>query len=228
VNVGKGEDASTFGVHETLLCQQSKFFQSALSGDWLESKTRTINLPEHSAGALELYSGWLYNRKICSRKAANVGGQLAEFEQLIQSYVLADMIEDADFADAIIDTIVACKQVYRRSPIEHINLVYTLLPKGSPLRRLLIDMWVCEGWRRWCDECKNLITEVLKDIVIGFLTAKGLDGKATFQPHHAPYEIADRCAAYHQHIKANQPCYLEKYKEGQRGTSGQSRELITA
>jgi len=207
VKVGKNEDTRTFGVHETLLRRQSKFFQSALSGDWLESKTRTIELPEQTPAAFDLYFGWLYNRKIHSKKQDNYEGHEAELLQVAEAYCLAEMIGDGDFADAVMDTLLVCAAEYNTCPFKHANNLYEKLSQGSPLRRLVLEMWVYERRSKWRDTAMNLSEEVLRDIVLAIVEMKG---PTTVEAATAPYKNGDRCA-YHQHKKAVQLCYLTKH-----------------
>jgi len=205
VKVGKDDDCRSFDVHESLLCSQSRFFTAALKGEWLESKTRIIELPEQAPEAFELYFGWLYSKTIHSEKTEDLAEIEADYHQLVHAYYLAEMIQDIDFADALIDAIIGFGQQFQSFPAGHTNSAYIRLPKESPLRRLLVEKWVCEGGNEWHGMSKHLTEDALRDIVEEFLKFNESGGCN----YPAPYSVGNACA-YHQHVKANQPCYLTK------------------
>jgi len=205
-----GRDSQTFGVHQALLIKQPKFFRTALNGNWLESKTGIVELPEQSSGAFELYSGWLYWRKIPLENQRGEARENAQVEQLIHAYYLADMIEDVEFADAVIDKIIACIANRCHPPVIHTNDVYLSLPPGSPLRQLFVDIWIHESWNPWKYACEDLLPEIHKDIASGFVVGRQGDGKISLAPSNAPYVVGGDCH-YHQHVRLDKPCYRTRW-----------------
>lgn len=203
--VGNEELIRKFAVHETLLRKDSAFFRDALDGDRLEPTAKIITLPEQSPAAFEVYTGWLYYRKIYS-DGESITAEV-QFSVLLDAYYLAGFLGDIDFADAIMDAVIDTTITLSRYPCEVISPAYEKLPRGSPLRQLLLDMWVYDGNSEWWDIYHDVLTpEILNDIVSSLIAIKGtgaVDGTI------APYEFGHKCN-YHLHEQTEQPCYLTK------------------
>jgi len=121
------------------------------------------------------------------------------------------MIEDVAFADAVFDTLVACYFSYPGYyPIGHTNMIDEKLPRGSPLRRFILDVRIYDGDddEQFSDTLVGLSENVTKDILAGMLKIKGDQESGMLEPNDAPYLNGDKCT-YHQHKTADEPCYLE-------------------
>lgn len=58
--VGEGEEAQTFWVHRSFVCDRSDFFRGALEGGWRESIEQKIHLPEDDPKIFALYLHLIY------------------------------------------------------------------------------------------------------------------------------------------------------------------------
>lgn len=66
-------------MHKTLLCDNSEFFRKALTGEFSESKTNTICLPEDDTQSFSVYCSWLYNETpFTSTAEVDLGADLPE------------------------------------------------------------------------------------------------------------------------------------------------------
>ncbi len=64
VKAGKGERTQLFSVHKNLLCQSSDFFESALNGQFMESKTSYLELTTLDPMIFEVLYQWLYTGSV--------------------------------------------------------------------------------------------------------------------------------------------------------------------
>ncbi|KAK4894758.1 hypothetical protein LTR27_007146 [Elasticomyces elasticus] len=55
-----GAEETSFTVHQDHICRASDFFKKACSGDWLESKERTVRLADVDAAMFQIYVEGLY------------------------------------------------------------------------------------------------------------------------------------------------------------------------
>ncbi|KAK5691953.1 hypothetical protein LTR97_011124 [Elasticomyces elasticus] len=55
-----GPEVSPFTVHQDFLCRTSDFFKKARTGDWVESKERTVRLAHVEAAIFQIYVEALY------------------------------------------------------------------------------------------------------------------------------------------------------------------------
>lgn len=110
-------------VHETIICERSTFFKSALMGVWKESETKAVTLPEQEPALFGAYLVSIYNSNIglldfISRNADDlVGDDEDDFNgrfkpaqkalhALIKLYIMGDFLGDVKFKDHIIKGIV--------------------------------------------------------------------------------------------------------------------------
>lgn len=65
VTVEVGPPKEIFVVHEKFLCQKSQYFAKAMSGSFLESVKRFVQLPDVSPTLFRIFINWLYYGKLC-------------------------------------------------------------------------------------------------------------------------------------------------------------------
>ncbi|GAB0134623.1 hypothetical protein EsDP_00002988 [Epichloe bromicola] len=199
---------TSFHVNEKLICAASPFFETAFSGEWDESKTRTIELREHDAQIFRTYMHWLYLRKLAVRNDApgSVGNE--EYIHLAKAYVLGDFLSDGHFKDAVLDAILEKSTTWASdgqiwSPVGPvIRHIYDNTLGCSKARQLLVDLYTLNGHGDWLQDWADP-DDLPKDFLLDLAVAL-LDKRPMPEPDIPP----DPCR-YHQH-KPNQSCY--KYK----------------
>lgn len=149
--VENGEFA--FNIHEKILRNTSAFFDKALSGTWKEATERTVEMPLDEAEIYKIYAQWLYTGMLPSSLGGSDNGHTT-FLTLAKAWVFGDKVLDSNFQNTIIDAIKE-RRVWERlasavylsdlnDPV--IPFIYNNTTKQSPLRRLLIDIWL-QNWR---------------------------------------------------------------------------------
>ncbi|KAF2102654.1 hypothetical protein NA57DRAFT_27179, partial [Rhizodiscina lignyota] len=137
VTVLVGRSQEKFLVHEGLIRARSAFFEKALSRDWKEAQKKLVELPETDVPQFTLYERWLYTSTIYSRSEDGLG--VSEGRLLIESYFLGDMLQDADFKDAVIDAIINVLIKDKIYATFWGKDIYENTPPESPLRKLTVD-----------------------------------------------------------------------------------------
>ena len=169
-----GPDESQHTVHKDLLCQKSPYFSAAANDCWKEGQEGRVPLPADDPSAFALYVQWLYRERIfSSQDMTDTGGNREEIDLLIEAFVLGEKLQDQNFKDAVIDSLVHAVDTpdgqdtrwYPRSAA--IDRAYRGTPEGSPLRKLLVDMHFFHGRPDWLDTATN--TDFLRDLAKEFL-----------------------------------------------------------
>nr|POE99364.1 hypothetical protein CFP56_52757 [Quercus suber] len=168
-----GEEERKFVVHKDLLCEHSAFFKAALSEPWKEGQENTVTLPTDDADIFDLYAHWIYHWKIYSRELTSVSGPDSdECSILVSAFLFGEKVQDGNFKDATIDALIASVSIpggdgKRWYPTgSTIQRAYEGTPDGSPLRRLLLDMYVHQGAATWVSqECGiDFVVDLAKEL----------------------------------------------------------------
>lgn len=205
VNLVVGEGERIFIVHEALLRQHSVFFESATKEEWMENRDRTIPLPTDDPDVVDLYMQWIYTTKLPTRQPkSEVTDNDEVFSLLINAFVFGDKIQDGNFRDGTIDALVrtvhtpAQDGTHYYPGIRRLDQAYKGTMKGSPLRRLLTDMYVHHAKGDWSVQTDNC--ELLQD-----LTRELLDTRPT--PSAQDPTAAGTCSCSYHHHGKDESCY---------------------
>jgi hypothetical protein len=127
-------------IHKKLLRSNAGFFDTALKEEWKEGEDRVVDMPEADDEAFGICVTWLYTGLVFSRKEGdmimNDGVRIRNKEWLRCSvcYALGDFLQDPDFKDALVDTIIEAMidscllpkclflKIYRYSPRPHVTV----------------------------------------------------------------------------------------------------------
>jgi hypothetical protein len=152
-----GAEQKELLVHATYLTRDSAFFRVAFKKIWTEGQTRRIMLPEESLKTVSHYLTYVYHEKLPPSDVT-----LAERKSLGDSYVLlaelyicGERFLNRAFQHEMVVEILRLTRLrdtngetwYPTGPI--VNQIYRGTPEGSPMRRLLVDLHVVRGTKKW-------------------------------------------------------------------------------
>ena len=178
-----GASKEPFHVHESILCNSSLFFKTALSGPWNESKEHNFKLPEDDPELFALYLHWLCFAQISvmieedAAKEEAVEHRYKVYHNLVDAYVLGDKLLDDKFQNSAIDAIVeVCstpdahdgKKYY--PGVDVIRHAYNITTKSSIIRKLFVDMFVNAAAAKWLS--RDLPEEFLYSVVEGLMNKR--------------------------------------------------------
>lgn len=80
-------------VHQSKICEKSKFFSAACSRRWKEGQEKLVRLPEVKIEVFQEYWEWVYSAERCTEES-ELDAKNAEYLLLIDLYLLADLLDD--------------------------------------------------------------------------------------------------------------------------------------
>jgi hypothetical protein len=163
-------------VHSAVLRKSSKYFGGAeLKPSASRFSTIEIDIPSISPEIFEIYLHWLYSKTFPTAIPDNDNlGEEEEYKTLSACYVVGEIFNDALFKNAVLD---AFLEVRINQPFmnfiepgkDAIAIIYDGTCKGSPARRLVVDMWVKFGEANWADRLKDMPDEFCLDLTRALL-----------------------------------------------------------
>lgn len=194
-----------FVVHEDILCKGSLFFASACKEEWKKGQEHHIPLKGDEPIIVNLYLQWIYTGRIfsCPSDERDSKGK-EELEILVEGFIFSEKVQNGDFKDAIVDAIVSCFPVLATKKVKLrflpglcVDKAYSGTPEASPLRKLLVAMYMTRGRSGWLHETTN------KDFLAD-LAGRLLDERRSPMPG-LDFTGCD----FHQHGD-DKPCYRSK------------------
>ncbi|KAF1956624.1 hypothetical protein CC80DRAFT_504453 [Byssothecium circinans] len=187
VTVGQDDEKRSFKIHEDAICDRSEFFRNSMKSEWASMRPdpRVIELPEDDPEAFSLYRTWLYSGQLAILPDSGGSGSddsisitnssttdtaPEHYHTLAYAYVLGERLLDVPFKNAIVDAYV----LYARGTSpgrryypsnEEIRIIYDGTREGSPIRKLLVDIWYCRGKVEWIEKDSDLPQEFLACVV---------------------------------------------------------------
>lgn len=200
-----GPSETKFVVHEDILCKDSTFFASACKEEWKQGREHYIPLKGDEPPIVDLYLQWVYTGRIFSRPSDEGGSEnQEELSILVDGFIFGEKVQNGDFKDAVVDAIVSSfpvtttkKKKPRPPPALCVDKAYGGTPEASPLRNLLVAMYVTRGRRTWLRGTTNM--DFLADLAGRLLDERG-------------WQVAEQDftgCEFHQHGD-DKPCYRTK------------------
>ncbi|KAL8680119.1 MAG: hypothetical protein Q9186_003643 [Xanthomendoza sp. 1 TL-2023] len=156
VQLRVGPGGTIFNVHQGLICDVSKVFKAAFTGEFQEN-SGSMTLPDDDAIQFDHLVRWLYKRNLDTFPLSAVESGKFRWTSLFEFYVLADKYDIVPLKNDIMDL---CFSVRER--ILHRDKGYGIvLPRdircvfentihGSQLRRFVVVYFAWHVDRDWC------------------------------------------------------------------------------
>lgn len=142
--------------------KSSEFLQKCCNGQWKESSTKTLKLPETDPGVFSAYLQFIYTgelvatdechlhaSKVESDKCSDQGSEEVKrniaqrtFLALTKAAILADMLLDMTFGNTVVDEILKTQDALRFMPSpSNAAEVYSRIAGSSNVKRLMVDFY---------------------------------------------------------------------------------------
>jgi len=150
VKVGTANQEKTFYIDRELVVRSSKWFRTALSGEWKEADG-SVTLEEQDPKLFETYAQWLYSGDVYSGKdqalvdTPDHKSWDTEWDRLFQLHYLSVYYQDIGFGNATLDAMLEKFMSTKRFPIGYASQIYENTFEGSKLRALYVDFHVSLG-----------------------------------------------------------------------------------
>ncbi|KAF2121960.1 hypothetical protein BDV96DRAFT_618446 [Lophiotrema nucula] len=134
-----GSRRTRFLIHTQLLVEQSPYFRAALTGSFLESNAKSIELDDVLVDVFELCVGWLYTGSI---HAAPFKDGKPAYYTLLHLYILADRLCFEGLRNAVVDMIseLADSTNSVLTPSDT-RILYEQIMPDAPIRKLILDLF---------------------------------------------------------------------------------------
>lgn len=170
-----GEKQEEMLVHAGFLSARSKFFKAALSNNWQEGQTKLIKLPEDDPETVGQYLDHLYRKILPMEMEWSANHAEAIYFALARLYAYGERVLDRDIRDSIAERFVIFTSVINLNLPRHlyypgpgaIEIIYEGTTEASPMRRLLVDMYVLHGSKEWL--VPKLHPEFCQDVAREFM-----------------------------------------------------------
>ena len=167
-----GPDEQKFIIHESYIARNSDFFRAAMKKEWIEGQTRIVKLPEETdIECFVHYLNFAYHGKLPTESintVAEEGFTDAPYDALGKIYVIGERMLDRSARNAIVREIMRLMTTKSPDGTRYypastcINAIYDGTSIGSPMRRMIVDMWVVHGSAEWT--FKDLHPEFLQEL----------------------------------------------------------------
>ncbi|KAI9705234.1 MAG: hypothetical protein M1820_005232 [Bogoriella megaspora] len=197
-DIGKFE---VFHLYEKFASRYSGFFRKALNGDWKESRTRVIKLPEDDLDIFSLFASWIMeaeNKKYRTPVIRAIKHR-NKTEVHLALYFLADKLDVPILKDRVINHLwdENISMNYWWDNLDVLHMVYSNTVAGSKLRRLAVHQAFKAASALDIYECMEEAVEWASE-------APAFYGEFA-QPSCGHVEDCSYICDYHQHAK-NELC----------------------
>jgi hypothetical protein len=152
-----GEEQEQFLVHSTYLSARSEFFRAALSKNWKEGQSRVIKLPEDDPTTVAQYLDFVYKDMLPTLRGWSPDQAKVMYLALARLYVYGERVLDVVIRNVIVEHFISFSSIANRELLPHpyypgpdvVELVYEGTTAASPMRKLLVDMYVRHGSKEW-------------------------------------------------------------------------------
>ena len=139
VVVGDHAWGSTWHLHRALLTNRSLFFRAALSGNFLESSTNTVNLPDEDSEIFEIFVQWLYSTLQENKFDIKSIDCNVTIDTLVKTYCLATKFDSLPLVDSVLATLHEKPDLSKRLKPETLRYAWNNVHSGAALLELLLD-----------------------------------------------------------------------------------------
>ncbi|KAL8913277.1 MAG: hypothetical protein Q9172_007316 [Xanthocarpia lactea] len=165
-----------------------------LNGNWEEAKSNIINLRADEPQIFEIFQNWLYgvNLELDS-------DQIKDISLLLNLWIFGDKIQVPEFQNAAIEGLrYATTEPPRHFRLKDIETAFENTGEGSPIRKLIVDLYVWEGpvrgqMKRFLEEGypRAFIAQVFEGYVDAFPrpTWQTVKNKRPYGANAVPYYI---------------------------------------
>ena len=130
----------SFGVHKGLICSKSAYFKSRLEGGFKEASEAKVTLTDEDPDTFKRFNWWLYTGKVLFDEERV---EDTNYDKLFDLYAFGEKRLIPHLQNACIDAVINRDIVTETIPYgEVVQQLWDKLPRQSPMRKLLTDLFV--------------------------------------------------------------------------------------
>jgi hypothetical protein len=151
-----GSDQQSLVAHESYLTLNSEFFKAAMKKEWVEGQAQFVKLPEDDVETTTNYLTFTYGRGLSTQTIESMHREdISQWDLRVKLYIFGDRRLDKCVRNAVIQELLRLSILRDKSginqpmPTSVIRKCFDATPEGSPIRRLIIDVYVFVGLKDW-------------------------------------------------------------------------------
>ncbi|TVY73304.1 hypothetical protein LSUE1_G005518 [Lachnellula suecica] len=197
-----GPEKVKFLIHKEFACHYSPVLKAAFNSEFLEGQTKVYTLDEPIEDTGRLFTHWIYTQQLSIIGFEHWNSKNTDMA-LVQLWVLADKLLIPQLQNQ------AIRELHRaqmgpldvgdpRIPFSTINYLYENTPRGSPLRKYIINMcalYVDEQY--YLTNSSEFPKEMLLELVVAFAETVDMDDvkeRFTLDSDWTQFEVAEEAA----------------------------------
>lgn len=211
VYIEVGASIQRFGIHKSLLCHRSAFFEAAFNGSFKEGEEGVVVLEDEDPETFQRFNEWLYTGILLDEQEKKdiSYGILVDLHIFAEKRIMPGLQNDTidalirlgDAADSSMD-----------SP--DVNRIWHYTDESSKIRRFVIDQFVyttdlvsCFNWVKNGEKAYD--ADFVRQVAIG-LSATRWNSEGKRRPDSETYfkfkPWEHRCCRYHTHEEGESLC----------------------
>lgn len=171
-----------FQVYKDMLCARSKFFNSKCSKTKEKGTNETIRLTQVDSSIFGNYITWVYSNDIdVERYPSTEEKYHEEHQSLMDLYRLGDILDDSSLRKRILWLFVTREEHHKTlSPIRFYSVAFFFPQlRGSPLRKLLIDMYIQRADKRmFAEDIPRMSEDFKRELMMELMQRIGPDSSS--------------------------------------------------
>ncbi|KAF2427778.1 hypothetical protein EJ08DRAFT_719948 [Tothia fuscella] len=143
ISCGKGKAVEVVFLLDVIISNSGFYKRQFEKVAPYNGQPELILMPTVSPKVFEVWTGWVYKKCIYIGEVKKQDMKLeAIFRLLCEAYFLGTKLEDMDFQDAVIDSMIEISKQTKQYPLYNTKFVYENTQRGSCLRQLLVHFAV--------------------------------------------------------------------------------------
>ena len=188
VNVGTDSAKEMFVIHKELICHHSAFFRTAMQGTWIEAKRGLVELPDDSPVIFWVFQNWLYSQQLRLEDS-----QEQDYLLHINMFIFGDKIGVPAFQNAALDRLPGIfSHLAILPPDGAIKRTFSGTVTKSPLRELLVDIWINSSGRVVALMMQCYPQEFLAELVTKLMGKKSMEVRKIETSFYHVSEVVDK------------------------------------
>jgi hypothetical protein len=220
VTVQLGDSEEHLKVYRRHICASSDFFRVALDErrEWEEATRLHVNLPGVPFHIFHLYLQWLYMRQLRFDTLKTSNEDVSQqYDNLIQLWILGDLIQDVDCRDEVMDAIWRFNAFFGkdkviRPPVPSLVRIFEETAHDSKIQKFMIDLFIAYGTENWIGQQDGASQPLLEeDYGAKFLVQLGRALlKNRYRADSKIFGANAANCAYHDHDRYGKTCYRRR------------------
>ena len=201
IYVEVGPEAIRFPIHKGLLCFESSYFKACLNGKFQEASEDKTTLEDEDPSIFRRFIAWLYTGKVLKDQETT---ETMSYIKICDLYILAEKRLVTRLQNTCIDAVINKHRSCNILPTLSVRRIWNNTSNKSPMRKLLVDLWVRDGDMAKFLDTDEEVNSYSKDFLASVIRA--FDIAKTGDLLSEQWDFWNKRCLYHTHEDFNGDC----------------------